>query len=111
MTVDFKKIKKVYVIGIKGSGVVAISEMLILMGIEVLGSDTNEKFFTDKILQRLGIKYFEEFAAENIPDQVDLVVYSTAYNAENNPEFQEAQKRNLPMLSYPEILAEFFNQK
>lgn len=111
MAVDLKKIKKVYVIGIKGSGVVAISEMLTLMGVEVLGSDTNEKFFTDKILQKLGIKYFEKFAIENIPEDIDLVIYSTAYNAENNSEFQEAQKRNLPMLSYPEILAEFFNQK
>jgi len=62
-------------------------------------------------LQKLGIKYFEKFSAENIPEDIDLVIYSTAYNAENNYEFQEAQKRNLPMMSYPEILAEFFNQK
>lgn len=111
MSIDFSKIKKVYVVGIKGSGVVAIVEMLTLMGIEVSGSDTDEKFFTDDILKRLGIKYAEKFSAENIPEDVDLIIYSTAYSEKNNSEFQEAKKRNLPMLSYPEILAEFFNQK
>jgi len=111
MIVDFKKIKKAYFIGIKGSGVVAIAEMLTLMGIEVIGSDTEEKFFTDTILKRLGIKYAENFSPSNIPADIDLVIHSTAYKAENNVEFQEAQKRNLPMMSYPEILAELFNQK
>ncbi len=111
MVVNFSSIKKAYVIGIKGSGVVAIVEMLVLMGVEITGSDTKEKFFTDDILKKLGVKYFENFSAKNIPEKVDLVIYSTAYNSENNPEFQEAQKRGLPMISYPEIVAEFFNQK
>lgn len=111
MSIDFGKIKKVYVIGIKGSGVIAIVEILKLMGMEVVGSDTKEKFFTDNILKRLNIKYFEKFSPENISSDADLVVYSTAYKKENNIEFQEAAKRNLPMISYPEILAELFNQK
>lgn len=108
---DFQKLKKVYVIGIKGSGVVAIVEILHSMGIEISGSDTDEKFFTDEILQSLGIKYFENFSTQNIPENVDLIVYSSSFNEENNVEISEAKKRNLPMLSYPEILAELFNQK
>jgi len=108
---DLAKIKKVYVIGIKGSGVVAVVQILNSMGIEVIGSDTHEKFFTDAVLQKLGIKYFEKFSAANIPADIDLVVYSTAYNAENNEEFRECLARKLPMKSYPEILAELFNQK
>jgi UDP-N-acetylmuramate--alanine ligase len=111
MNIDFEKIKKIYAIGIKGSGVTAVVEMLTSMGLEVTGSDTNEKFFTDSTLKRLGIRYFEGFSEKNIPEDVDLIVYSTAYNFENNIEFQEAQKRKLPMLSYPEILAELFNRK
>ncbi len=111
MKIDFKKIRKIHIIGIKGSGVVAIVEMLASMGVEITGSDKNERFFTDDILKRLGIKYFENFSAENIPKDTDLVIYSTAYNSENNIEFQEAQKRSLSMLSYPEILAELFNEK
>ncbi|HRZ34064.1 MAG TPA: UDP-N-acetylmuramate--L-alanine ligase [Candidatus Moranbacteria bacterium] len=108
---NLEKIKKVYAIGIKGSGVIAVVEILHSMGIEITGSDIQEKFFTDEILQKLKIKYFEKFEAENIPSDVDLVIYSTAYNENNNQEFQEAKKRNLKMMSYPEILAEIFNDK
>jgi UDP-N-acetylmuramate--alanine ligase len=111
MTLDLKNIKKVYVIGIKGSGVVGVVEILKSKGIEVIGSDTAEKFFTDEVLQKNKIQYFENFSVENIPNDIDLVIYSTAYNVGNNVEFQEALKRKLPMLSYPEILAQFFNEK
>ena len=105
------KITDLVFIGIKGSGVIAVVEILHAMGVEISGSDTAEKFFTDEILQRLGIAYFEKFAAENVPSDADLVIYSTSYNAENNPEMAEAQKRKLKMVSYPEMLAHFFNEK
>jgi UDP-N-acetylmuramate--alanine ligase len=111
MYIDFKKIKKVYVIGIKGSGIIALVEMLYKMGTEISGSDTEEKFFTDAILKKLKIKYFEKFSPQNIPAEVDLIVHSTAYNPENNVEMKEVQKRGLLMRSYPELLAEFFNQR
>lgn len=108
---DLSKIKKVYVIGIKGTGVVAVVQTLASMNIEVTGSDTKEKFFTDSVLQKLGIKYFEGFSIGNIPNDVEFIVYSTAYNAENNDEFRECVRRGLPMKSYPEILAELFNNR
>ncbi len=108
---NLKKLKKIYVIGIKGSGIVAVVEILKSMGIEISGSDISEKFFTDEVLQKLGVKYFEKFSADNIPADVDLILYSTAYNAKNNIEFKTAQEKNIPMISYPEMLAELFNQK
>jgi len=108
---DLSKIKKVYVIGIKGSGIVAIVEILKLKGIEITGSDAHEKFFTDEVLQKLGVKYTEEFSVNNVPNDADLILYSSSYNKENNVELAEAKKRNLPMMSYPEILGEIFNQK
>jgi UDP-N-acetylmuramate--alanine ligase len=108
---NLSKLKKVYVIGIKGSGVVAVAQILSSMGIKVTGSDTHEKFFTDAVLRKLGIKYFEKFSAKNIPKDADLVVYSTAYNAENNEEFRACLERKLPMKSYPEMVAELFNKR
>jgi UDP-N-acetylmuramate--alanine ligase len=108
---DLASIKKAYFIGIKGSGMVAIAEILKSRGAEIIGSDTKEKFFTDEVLEKLGIKYFEDFQAENIPHNVDVVIYSTAYNETNNIEFQEALVREIPMMSYPEILGELFNEK
>ena len=109
--IDLKKIKNVYVIGIKGSGIVAVVQLLSSMGINVTGSDTHEKFFTDSVLKKLGIKYHEKFSPTNIPDNADLVIYSTAYNLGNNEEIREAIKRKLPMKSYPEMVAYFFNER
>lgn len=111
MKFDFAQIKKAYIVGIKGSGIVAIAEILKSMGVEVSGSDTDEKFFTDKVLQKLNIKYFEKFSIENIPPDADVIVFSTAYREDNNIEIAEAKKRKLPMMSYPEMLGEIFNQK
>jgi len=111
MIKNLEEIKKVYVIGIKGSGVIAVVEILRSMGIEVTGSDTKEKFFTDSVLKKMKIKYFEKFGTKNIPSDVDLVIYSTAYNEDNNLEWKEAKTRKLPMMSYPQILAQLFNQK
>lgn len=108
---NLENIKKIHVIGIKGSGVIAVVEILYSLGIKISGSDTNEKFFTDEILKKMDIKYSEKFSPENIPTDIDLVIYSTAYNEKNNVEFAEAKRRNLKMISYPEILAELFNQK
>ncbi len=108
---DLKNVKKAYFIGIKGSGMIGMVEMLKSLGIEITGSDTDEKFFTDEILKKLGISYFEKFSAENVPQDADLVVYSTAYREDNNEEMKEAKKRNIPMMSYPEILGMLFNEK
>jgi len=108
---DFSKIKKVYFIGIKGSGMVALVEVLQKKGMEVMGSDVSEKFFTDEVLQKLGIKYFENFSQINVPLDTDLIIYSTAYNVENNVEMRFAKEKNLSSISYPEAVALLFNQQ
>ena len=110
--IDFSKIKKIYFIGIKGSGMVALVEILDRRGFEIGGSDTTEKFFSDDILKkRLFVKFFEGFDADHIKDDIDLVVYSTAYNEKNNEEWKAARFKNLPMISYPELLGLLFGQK
>ncbi|MCX6763136.1 MAG: UDP-N-acetylmuramate--L-alanine ligase [Candidatus Moranbacteria bacterium] len=111
MGLDLSKIKKAYIIGIKGSGVIAVAELLQKMGVEVTGSDTREKFFTDEILKRLDIQYFEGFSPKNIPADIDLVIYSTAYREDNNEEFKFCREKNILMMSYPEVLAQLFNEK
>ncbi|MFH0929832.1 MAG: UDP-N-acetylmuramate--L-alanine ligase [Candidatus Moraniibacteriota bacterium] len=112
MTLDFAKIKKIYFIGIKGSGMVALVEIFARRGCEVTGSDTAEKFFTDEILKKkLFVKYHEGFDAEHIVGDIDLVVYSTAYNEKNNEEFKVAKYKSIPMVSYPGMLGILFNEK
>jgi len=110
--IDLSKIKKVYFIGIKGSGMVALVEILGRQGFQVTGSDTDEKFFTDDILKKkLFVKFHEGFDAGHITGDIDLVVYSTAYNEKNNEEWKAAKFKNLPMVSYSELLGLLFSRK
>jgi UDP-N-acetylmuramate--alanine ligase len=110
--VDFSRIKKIYFLGIKGSGMIALVEIFSQRGFEVTGSDTEEKFFTDEILKKkLFVKYHEGFDAKHITGDIDLIIYSTAYNEKNNEEFKAAKYKMIPMVSYPEMLAQLFNEK
>jgi UDP-N-acetylmuramate--alanine ligase len=109
---NFKNIKKAYIIGIKGSGVVALAEIFHAWGIEVVGSDTKDKFFSDKILDRLGIRYYEHFSKSNVEaEKPDLVVYSTAYRPETNEELKFVIDGKLAVLSYPEAIGEIMKSK
>jgi UDP-N-acetylmuramate--alanine ligase len=95
---------KVYFIGIKGTGMCALAELLHNAGLEVSGSDTAEVFYTDGILKELGIPYYESFEKEHIKAGTDLVIYSAAYSIESNGEIAEAKKRGLPLLKYTDAL-------
>lgn len=107
------EIENVYMIGIKGSGMIAFVEIFHALGKNVCGSDVAERFFTDATLQKLRIDYAEGFATENIAKQkkIDLVVHSTVYNEENNVEVAYAKKQGLPILSYPEMIGLFSQGK
>jgi UDP-N-acetylmuramate--alanine ligase len=107
---DFSKIKKIYMIGIKGVGMTMLAQYLVGQGIEITGSDTEEKFMTDPILKKSGIKIIENFNSGNIPSDPDLIIYSTAYN-KNNPEVEAALNSKIKTLTYAEALAKVFNQK
>jgi len=94
-----------YLIGIKGVGMTALAQILKSEGHNVTGSDVSEKFFTDKILNSLGIKYFEKFNKEHIDKNIDFVIKSAAYK-EDNVEVKKAQNLNIKIQEYPEILGE-----
>ena len=104
-----EKIKKAYLIGIKGVGMTALAQILQSRGVGVLGSDTEEKFFTDEVLKKLNIPVIEKFSSQNIPQDTDVIVRSVAYNVENNLEVAEAENRGVPIITYPDALAELFN--
>ncbi len=111
---DILNLKKAYLVGIKGSGVSALACILKNLGIEVVGSDTKEKFFTDKILKKEGINFYEGFKKENLKKElpVSVIISSVAYLSLNikNPEIELAKKLNIPILTYPQALASIFNQ-
>lgn len=96
-------------IGIKGVGMTMLAQFLAEKGIEVSGSDTAEKFMTDEILNKAGIKVIENFSEDNIPRDADLIIFSTAYNAERNVEVKKSQDGKIKTLTYAEALGEIFN--
>ncbi len=102
-----RRARRVYMVGIKGTGMAALAELLVDQGVELSGSDVADKFFTDEILAALGVPYFEGFASENVPPQADLVIYSAAYNPETHPELVRARELGLPVLTYTQALGAF----
>ena len=96
----------VHLVGIKGTGMVALAEILQARGAAVSGSDTDEVFYTDAILQELGIPYFESFSEEHVTGHLRLVVHSDSYSRGTNPELVAAAALRIPLLSYAEAVGE-----
>lgn len=92
----------VHLVGAKGTGVCALAEILVARGARVSGSDTNEEFYTDRILRQLGIPV-EPFETAKLASNTDFVIRSAAYD-DNNPIVLEAMNRGLPVLDYPVAL-------
>ncbi|MDR0503334.1 MAG: UDP-N-acetylmuramate--L-alanine ligase [Treponema sp.] len=97
----------VYFVGIKGTGVCALAELMHNSGIKCRGSDTPEIFYTDKILKELNIPYYENFDASRIDSSFDMVIHSAAYSPDSNPELAQAVKLNIPVLKYTDALGEW----
>lgn len=108
---DLSKIRKIYMIGIKGVGMTMLAQYLAENGFKVSGSDVEEKYMTDKVLKKAGIKVIEKFSVNNIPKDSDLIIYSTAYNSKTNVEVAKALNSKTKTLTYAKALSELFNQK
>ncbi len=106
---DFKKFNNIHFIGIGGIGISAIARMMLLDGKKVTGSDRSVSKVTDE-LATAGAKIAIGQSAENIPAECDLVIRTVAV-AEDNLEFLEARRRNLPIMTYPQALHEISKEK
>lgn len=101
---------KIYIIGIEGGGTSALACFYHQLGIAVSGSDQGDHFFNG-ILKKFGLKVFDGFDPANLPTDADLIVYSSAYTPDNNPELAAALQGEIPVKTYAEALAEVFNEK
>jgi len=102
-----KPARRVYFIGIKGTGMAALAELMHSRGVQVSGSDGPAVFYTDAILKDLGIPFHESFDAAHIRDDVDLFVHSAAYSPDTNPEMAEAVRRGLTLRKYTDALGDY----
>ncbi len=94
----------VHMTGIKGSGMVALAQILHERGARIRGTDTAERFYTDDILEDLGIEVVENFDAANLLPDTQLLFYSSAYNPDTHPELAAARERGIPRYTYTEAL-------
>lgn len=100
----FKSVKKLHFVGIGGIGMSGIAEILINQGFEVSGSDLVRSQNTD-YLESLGIEIKIGHKEENI-EGAEVVVYSSAVHADENPETAEAIRRKIPLIKRSVMLAE-----
>ncbi|HEY0907033.1 MAG TPA: UDP-N-acetylmuramate--L-alanine ligase [Methylophilus sp.] len=102
------KVKKIHFIGIGGSGMSGIAEVLLNLGFEVSGSDLASNA-TTKRLQGFGATVFQGHATEHLGN-ADVVVVSSAIN-EENPEIIAARARKVPVIPRAVMLAELMRFK
>lgn len=101
--INFNRPCSVHFIGIGGISMSGLAEVLIEKGFEVSGSDMRESELTKKLASE-GVKISYPQSAENIEDP-DVVVYTAAIHPDN-PEFAEAVRRGIPMMTRAELLGE-----
>lgn len=100
---------KFHFIGIGGSGMSGIAEVLVNLGFKVSGSDLKQNAACQR-LENLGVKIFYGHKAENLPLDASLVVHSTAVKADN-VEMLQAQELAIPIVRRAEVLAELMRLK
>ncbi len=103
-----RKIQHVHFVGIGGSGMSGIAEVLLNLGYTVSGSDLKRSATTDR-LASLGARVFEGHAAEHASG-AHVVVTSTAVRPPN-PEVAEARRHGVPVIPRAEMLAELMRLK
>ncbi len=102
------KVKRIHFVGIGGSGMSGIAEVLVNLGYEITGSDLTSNSST-RHLAALGARVMLGHAPENI-ENADAVVVSTAIK-DDNPEVLAARKKNIPLVPRAVMLAELMRLK
>jgi UDP-N-acetylmuramate--alanine ligase len=104
----FQRIKHVHFVGIGGIGMSGIAEVLLTLGYNVSGSDLKASRVTESLVAG-GAEVFPFHDAANVRG-AHVVVGSSAV-AGDNPEFVEARRLRIPVISRAEMLAELARLK
>ena len=102
------KVKRVHFVGVGGSGMSGIAEVLAYLDYTVTGSDLAASATTRR-LEGEGVRVMIGHAAENAAG-ADAVVVSTAVK-EDNPEVMAARERHIPVVPRAQMLAELMRLK
>ena len=108
MNVTFRNFQRIHLVGIGGSGMSGIAEVLLSSGYAVSGSDLKSTPVTER-LRKLGATVHEGHRAENVQG-AHVVVVSSAVPADN-VEVIEAHRLKIPVIPRAEMLAELMRLK
>ena len=103
MTDRMRRINRIHFVGIGGSGMGGIAEVLLNLGYQVQGSDLKPNAVTQRLAQ-LGAEIKIGHAADNV-GEADVLVVSSAVQPDN-PEVVEAQARRIPIVQRAQMLGE-----
>ena len=101
-------IRRAHFIGVGGSGMSPLAEILLRRGIRVSGTDAKASTVTTH-LQSLGLDFHEGHSAAHVGD-ADVVVRSSAVRL-SNPEVVEATRRGIRLITRGQLLAELMHGK
>src|SRR4029078_13368889 len=107
-TTMFRKTQQIHLVGIGGSGMSGIAEVLLTMGYKVTGSDLQASDTTRR-LEELGGRVFVGHQESNV-GEAQVVVISSAVSAQN-PEVVAAKAKQIPVIPRAEMLAELMRLK
>ena len=102
------KVKRIHFIGIGGSGMSGIAEVLSNQGFEISGSDLAQSATTRRLAAQ-GMRVVIGHDASNVA-RADAVVVSTAVH-DDNPEVIAARERHIPVVPRAQMLAELMRLK
>jgi UDP-N-acetylmuramate--alanine ligase len=104
----FKRYQQIHFVGIGGSGMSGIAEILLNLGYRVTGSDEKRNDAVERLAE-LGAKVFIGHQAANV-EGAHVVVYSSAVSRDN-VEVQAARQHQIPTIPRAEMLAELMRLK
>ena len=104
----FRKTQQIHLVGIGGSGMGGIAEVLLTLGYKVTGSDLQVSDTTRR-LEELGGRIFIGHEESNV-GEAQVVVVSSAVSSQN-PEVVAARAKHIPVIPRAEMLAELMRLK
>ena len=105
----FRKINNIFFVGIGGIGMSGIAELLMNLRFSISGSDISENENV-KRLRGMGVDIRIGHNINNVTNDIDVLVYSSAVSLEN-PEIMRAKQKGIPVIRRAEMLGELISVK
>jgi UDP-N-acetylmuramate--alanine ligase len=105
---EMRRVRNIHLVGVGGSGMSGIAEVLVSLGYAVSGSDLRESSATRRLAER-GVRVSIGHRAAAVAG-ADVVVISSAVD-EANPELRAARQSRIPVVPRAEMLAELMRHR